>query len=233
MSNRDHLSNMLRRIEYFLSQYSRVIDVLATLGRINSRSQSAIYECYSFSELALQLKKSGWDIDVCNIQTGEFRFKTSALGDPNNFSYYIIDKNGVTFEVRQQISVKGKWGRYTPDISIIRKSSRFSQGNRGIYYLENSDIENFIECKHLEPYPMSCVQFVGILYVLNRWGRENFRERRKFPAMMFYSNFSQSKNVNNIIRRMSSDRYANYIFDGIQPDSPRLEDLQEYLKKYP
>ena len=229
-----HVRDMLSKIQQFLDRYRHLINVIGTLGRINSRPQSAIYECYSLSELALQLERAGWSVNLDNIQNGEFRFKTSTMGDPNNFSYIIIDKNGLTLEVRQQMRISGRWGSFTPDICIIQLNSlrSFDFSN---FSLHNRHLENFIECKHMEPYPMSCASFVGILYVLNRWNRSNLKSNRGFPAMAFYSNFSRSVNVGNIITRFNSkmNTFANAIFDGISPNSPRLTDLRNYLQSFP
>lgn len=233
MSNQD-VNQMLNIIQKFLDTYRNIINVIGALGGIRSRPQSAVYECYSLSELALQLKKAGWNVDLDNIQNGEFRFKISTMGDPNNFSYIVIEKNGSILEVRQQIRITSRWGSFTPDICIIHLNSlRFF--NSSNLSLPNRYLENFVKCKHMEPYPMSCASFVGMLYVLNRWNRANLRTNRKFPAMIFYSNFSRSINVDNIIARFNSNmnKYANAIFDGIQPNSPRLADLQNYLKNYP
>ncbi len=230
MSNRP-INQMLSVIRQFLSNYRGIINVLSLLGKIGSRPRSgAIYECYSLSELALQLKGAGWNVTVRNIQNGVFRFKTTPSGNPNNFSYLVIDKNETTLEVRQQVRIWGIWGCYTPDISIILPSSTFRNSTLSVKYLEN-----FVECKHMEPYPMSCASFVGMLYVLNRWNRSNRKANRKFPAMIFYSNFGRSINVNNIIARFNGNmnNYANAIFDGIQPNSPRLVDLRNYLQNYP
>lgn len=233
MSNH-HANQMLNIIQQFLDKYKNIINVIGTLGRIRSKPQSAVYECYSFSELALQLKGAGWDVYVKNIQNGVFRFKTSTQGDPNNFSYLVIHKNGVTLEVRQQIKIRSRWGNFTPDICITFNLSRFFNSST-TFSLHSRYLENFVECKHLEPYPMSCASFVGILYVLNRWNQANLRNNRSFPALLFYSNFSRSTNVDNIITRFNSNknRYANAIFDGIQPNSPRLVDLRKYLQNYP
>lgn len=230
MSNQ-HVRGMLNKIQRFLDRYRRLINVIGTLGRIGSRPQSAIYECYSLSELALQLERAGWSVNLDNIQNGEFRFKTTPSGNPNNFSYIVIDKNGYTFEVRQQLRINGRWGNYTPDICVISPNTALDPRNS----IEDRYLENFIECKHMVPYPMSCASFVGILYVLNRWNRNNRKNNRRFPAMVFYSNSGQSFNVNNIIARFNSNRntYANAIFDGISPNSSRLIDLRNYLQSFP
>jgi len=229
MSNQ-HINQMLNIIQQFLDKYRNTINVIGTLGRIRSRPQSAVYECYSLSELTLQLKGAGWKVIVQNIQNGEFRFKTSPSGDPNNFSFIVIDRNDVVLEVRQQVKIFGRWGIYTPDICITYPNALVFRNS-----LDDESLENFIECKHMEPYPMSCAFFVGVLYVLNRWNRANLKANRSFPAMIFYSNFSRSNNVRNIITRFNNNMntYANAIFDGIAPNSPRLADLRNYLQNYP
>jgi len=101
------------------------------------------------------------------------------------------------------LRINGRWGNYTPDICVISPNTTLDPRNS----IEDRYLENFIECKHMVPYPMSCASFVGILYVLNRWNRNNRKNNRRFPAMVFYS--------------------------GISPNSSRLIDLRNYLQSFP
>jgi hypothetical protein len=159
-------SIIIRDIELFLSKYSALFKSQGT--RI-----SHFFEMSCYNNVVKFYENNGFKILPENLKKGVFRYKISAAGNPDNFSYFVVSKSlrGVSynFEIHHNLSIECAYEEnifYTADISVIKKDS-IERTTPSTYLAKRScckskNLETFFEVKHLAPFPELLFSFTGI-----------------------------------------------------------------------
>ncbi len=159
-------SILIRDIELFLTKHSSLFKSQGT--RI-----SHFFEMSCYNYVVKFYENNGFIVSPQNLKVGVFRYKISATGNPDNFSYFLISKNVkgslYEFEVHHNLSIECAHESdifYTADISVIKKDS-IERINPPTYSARRSscksvNLETFFEVKHLSPFPELLFSFTGI-----------------------------------------------------------------------
>jgi hypothetical protein len=139
------------------------------------RELSAIFEIGCFLSLLDDYARQGFDMQYENLmKDGTYRYLTSPNGNPNNFSYLVLVRDGTSFILRQQIRIRSHLHpdiTFTPDIVVFehgakieqKRDSDYAGGKRGMFALASDKVIAIHECKSLPGYPELYVSFVGML----------------------------------------------------------------------
>lgn len=181
-----------------------------------------------------------------NLENGKsYRFMCSTNGNPSNFSYILLEKNGDQFEMRHNLKVGGAMDSdlmYTADIAVVKVGSikeKLPQLKKSKeYWCENKDLMTFAECKNLSAYSMLMAQFLGVVMELmpdhivksrNRELRKKFAGNHIFPSLLI-ANHTQpgAKKVKDSFDRRS---YSVIIADKIFTSPDQLyEEIKNKVK---
>jgi hypothetical protein len=149
-----------------------------------------------------------------------FRFKCFPQGNPNDYSYFIVNKEEERYEIRLSVDSQDiRWRnlRLNLDVAVIQAGSIDSD-----WCVDSSqDLITFVECKNLRGFPELVAGLEGMAFELqtNRL-YPNSLLTLPIPACLFLSQSGHS------IMFMDR-RYQNYgkslrIFDMLQPGSPSI-----------
>jgi hypothetical protein len=159
-------SVLIRDIESFLSKHS-------SLFRSQGTRISHFFEMSCYNYVVKFYETNGFKVVPQNLQRGIFRYKISAVGNPENFSHFLVTKkvkeNLYEFEIHHNLSIECAHEKdifYTADISVIKKDS-IERINPPTYSVKRSccksiNLETFFEVKHLSPFPELLFSFTGI-----------------------------------------------------------------------
>jgi hypothetical protein len=140
----------------------------------HSKRISDFFEMSCYNNIVRFYENCGYDVIVKNLIKNKFRYKCSTAGNPDNFSYFELNKNNeqsVVYEIRHNLNVQSSHQNdifTTPDISIvnpgkIRIDENFYNSNTKFYYLENCDLITFCEVKNFNPFPELIFNFIGVV----------------------------------------------------------------------
>lgn len=156
-------------MQSFLIQHHAVLKEI-------SEAMSNVFEGLCLVYVAQCYEKIlGYQVAVEGAKNGAFRFKCSTSGRPYNFSYFVVRKGAVEYEIRHNLALSGCRDQdiiYFLDIAVIKKDSICSKlsirkGSRHtLDYCPNKDLISFAECKHLVAYSMLIAYFLGIVFEL-------------------------------------------------------------------
>jgi hypothetical protein len=173
----------------------------ATLAEI-SRSLPSMFEGLCITYVARYYEDElGYQVTPQNLISGRlFRLKYSTRGNPAHYSFFRLERNSRTYEIRHNMSVSGARDpelTYVVDIAVIKadcisKKTTFGiTGRKNNYYVcSNEDMRSFAEVKALQAYSMLIAAFVGTVFELepNALRPSKFEEnQRKFAHHMFPS----------------------------------------------
>ncbi len=157
---------LIKDIQGFLQKNS-------ALFRLQGTRISHFFEMNCYNYVVKFYQNNGFTISPKNLDRGAFKYKISAAGDPNNFSYFLvtktIGKKKYEFEVHHNLALECAHENeifYTADISVIKKDS-IERKQPLTYSVKRSycrakDLQTFFEVKHLAPFPELLFSFTGI-----------------------------------------------------------------------
>jgi len=157
---------LIKDIETFLHKNS-------ALFRGQGSRISHFFEMNCYNYVVKFYQSHGFMVSPQNLDSGVFKYKISAAGDPSNFSYFLvtkkIGKEVYEFEVHHNLALECAYEDeifYTADISVIKKNS-IERKQPSTYsvkrsYCKSKDLETFFEVKHLAPFPELLFSFSGI-----------------------------------------------------------------------
>lgn len=113
-----------------------------------------------------------YKIEAKGVNRGVFRFKCSTSGDPENFSWFCLSKNGAEYELHHNLALAGcndSKTIYFADIAVIKKGSIRNDAERtgrALSYCSNDNLVTFAECKNLVAYSTLIASFLGMVFEL-------------------------------------------------------------------
>lgn len=132
------------------------------------KRETALFEIVGIVATAEKLRKSGFAVEVQNLQNAKFKVKVTSSGNPNNFSHFRCSKGGRVFEIHGNLMVKGAHdeGVYCVDVAIVTRNSIPSKivNLRKWKGIENRFLVSFAEMKRMVAFPMLLAQFIGIVH---------------------------------------------------------------------
>ena len=146
-------------------------------GVIYSKSERELYAYFEigcFLSLVAYYRGLGWKGEAQQLVNGEYRYHTSPMGNPRNFSYVKMSRGDDVFEIRQQIRIRSFLDNdieFTPDIVVVKdgvdilnsRCGEYANGKRSYYSVCSKDVIAVHECKKYKPYPELLVSFVGFV----------------------------------------------------------------------
>jgi len=166
-------------------------------------------------------KKRGYTVKPQNHSNG-FIFKLFPQGDPDNYSYFIIEKDEKQYEVRLNIYVRNaryKSLRLNLDVVVINSGSISSNEVDS-----EKDLITFAECKNMRGFPELVATIEGMVYELQRPRLyQNAIDNFKIPCCLLLSGSGNS--IRYIDDRFKYRRMSIRIFDLIQPGNPNIRDF--------
>jgi hypothetical protein len=131
------------------------------------------FEMTCYNDVVRYYLENGFSASAKNLQSGVFRYKISANGNPENFSHFLVEKvvrdTTYQFEIHHNLSIECPYQEeifYTADISVITKDS-IERISTATYKTKRSrcrgcNVQTFFEVKHLSPFPELLFAFTGI-----------------------------------------------------------------------
>jgi hypothetical protein len=172
----------LRKIEKKVDDFARKHSHVYSISK---KQLYASFEIGCFHAILNYYEKQNIKVIPQNLIDGEFRYLTSANGNPKNFSYVILSKHGDNkYQIRQNIRVKSHINpniAFTPDIVVMKNDtdihcemdSDYAKGKRTFYSVDSADVVAAHECKSFPPFPELFVSFVGMLVTAHKWYSDN------------------------------------------------------------
>jgi len=208
-------SQFERAVDDFLAQIGQSTTRITTLNRIWKA-----FMAFCMCIIAEAFRQKGYTIIPQNCVNG-FLFKCFPAGDPNNYSYFAVERGNDRYEIRLNITAQNLQYhslRLNLDIAVIRANSI---DHKGIVDSQNNLI-TFAECKNFNGYPQLVATLEGIVYELqrNRLYRDsqvNFR----IPCCLLLSGRLGST-ISYINRRFQERNMSIRIFGLLQPGSQEV-----------
>lgn len=162
-----------------LNQLTRDIESYLKKNRTsiynNSKRISDFFEMACYNNIVRFYENNGYNVEIKNLKRSKFNYKCTTAGNPDNYSYFEIERvNGKTifkFDIRHNINVQSYHNiniYTTPDICILKPESilideDFYDSKMKYYYVKNSALISFCEVKNFNPYPELLFNFIGIV----------------------------------------------------------------------
>lgn len=158
------INDLQNDVEGFLRKHR------STLFR-HAKRISDYFEMACFNYLVKYYEGLGYTTTPTNLKKQKFRYKCSTQGDPNNFSYFTIEKNDDKFEIHHNINISSAHGEgifTTPDMSVVLPNStkeyeNFYNSSTKYYYCPNDSLITFFESKNFNPFPELQFSFIGVV----------------------------------------------------------------------
>jgi hypothetical protein len=153
----------------------------STIYSKTEREIAAYFEIGCLLALVEFYEKGGFVGDVRNKdKDGSYRYLTTPNGNPANFSFLVMSKDGEQIEIRQQVRILSHVGSdiaFTPDIVVIphkaalqsKKDADYAGGKRSFFFVQSRDVIAAHECKSMVPFPELLVSFIGMLVAGHQW----------------------------------------------------------------
>lgn len=143
-----------------------------TIVQDHSSKISDYFEISCYNMIIRYYEQTGYNMQVCNMKGGKFRYKCSPTGHLENFSYFSAtskDDSGDVFYVFHNATVQSAHDERvftTPDIVVSKVcksqyTNEHYQTKKKLSYLSNEDVITFCEAKHLSPFPELMLNFIG------------------------------------------------------------------------
>lgn len=175
-----------RRAESLIKKFER--EYSSTYVK-QERKYFALFEIGCFLTLLDAYRKNGFLIKTKNLNDdGNYRYLTTPSGNPDNFSYILLSKNSVKYQLRQQVRIavsKDKRIYFTPDIVVIqgnpkishKKDDLYANGKRSFFYVTSKNVIAAHECKCLEPFPELFASFIGMHTLAHDWRSKKVQKK--------------------------------------------------------
>lgn len=208
-------STLIKNIEKFLNKHS------TTLSFQGSRI-SHYFEMTCYNDVVRFYQERGFVVEPQNLKNGIFRYKISAAGNPENFSYFLVKKTvkevDYNFEIHHNLSIECAHQAdifYTADISVITEGS-VERISPETYKMKRSccrgsNVQTFFEVKHMAPFPELLFSFTGIPENMLKKENRNKKVLHLAPSLLMSgrANYHGEK-----IKEYLQDRYdLNIIFN--------------------
>lgn len=153
----------------------------ATTLKRTERELAAYFEIGCFLSLVRDYEAQGICATAENLKSdGAFRYLTTPSGNPNNFSYVVLNHGNASWQVRQQVRVVSHLHpdvALTPDIVVLdataeivdTKDTDFAHGKRGFFRVQSAGVVAAHECKSLTAFPELYASFVGLALLCHDW----------------------------------------------------------------
>lgn len=160
---------------------------------VSKKAASGLFELGCFHALIDYYRANDFNVTVCNLKKGEFKYLTTPAGNPSNFSFVEVEKDDQKFEIRQQIRVMSYIDEricFTPDIVVLRSGAliqgrlldEYANKKKQMFSILSSDVLSLFECKSMQPYPELFVSFIGYQSLVFSAGA---RESAHLPPTLF------------------------------------------------
>jgi hypothetical protein len=224
-------SILIKDIESFLKAHS-------SLFKFQGSRISHFFEMNCYNYVVKFYENNGFSVVPQNLEQGIFKYKISAVGNPENFSHFLVSKKikgkQYDFEIHHNLSIECAHENdifYTADISVIKKDS-IERKNPPTYSVKRSccrskNLETFFEVKHLPPFPELLFSFTGIPESFLTKEPRNNEVKHLAPSLLISgrANFHGEK-----IKKYIEDRYGfNIIFNLF--GTPSVIYSKKYSKK--
>jgi len=204
-------------VDTFLSQFGQSVFRASVLNRVWKA-----FMAYSMCLVVEAFRSKGYTIRPMNHSQG-FTFKCFPAGDPRNYSYFSVQKENESYEIRLSVDVQNLQYnslRLNIDLVVIAPNSI----NMDNVVDSEQDLATFIECKNLRGFPELVAAVEGMVYELQRrrlW--RNSLNTYRIPSCLLLSGSGRS--ISHIDRRYQSKSISVRIFDSIQPGSPSIQNF--------
>jgi hypothetical protein len=167
-------------------------------------------------------RRRGYSVTPMNHSNG-FTFKCFPAGDPRNYSYFIVQKENESYEVRLSVNVQNlQYNSLRLNIDLVVIASN-SINDDGVVDSEQN-VATFMECKNLRGFPELVAVLEGMVYELQRprlW--KNSLRTYPIPSCLILSGSGRS--ILHMDRRYTNKNMSLRIFDSIQPGSPNVQNF--------
>jgi len=185
-------------------------------GRFLNRVWKA-FMAYSMCLVVETFRKKNCTVTPQN-HVPAFIFKCFPAGDPDNYSYFLVQKNDETYEVRLSVycqNLRFNGLRLNMDMVVIRPNSI----NPENVVDSETDLVTFAECKNLRGFPELVATLEGMTLELQSprlW--RNTASQYRIPCCLLLSGSGFS--IREYLRRRNR---ALRVFDMLQPGSSAVQ----------
>lgn len=157
-----------QEIKSFVNKFKSTVKNQAT--RI-----SDFFEMSCFNYIVRFYEHHDYEVEIKNLQEGEYRYKCSPAGIQSNYSYFSVTKKIGTrqfkFEIQHNLAVQSSFDPEiftNPDIVVIREGTSkttigYYETKRRFSFVQNKNAITFVEVKHFNPFPELIFNFMGIV----------------------------------------------------------------------
>jgi hypothetical protein len=208
---------LITRINKFLEKNNSKI--WSTSNAINS-----FFEMNVYNDIIKFYENESYEVKIENLQNeNEFKYKKGTNGKPENFSFFLVRKREITFEIRHNIPIQSSYRNktfLTPDISVISQNQiksnpepHYYQGKRIFNYVENQNLHTFCEVKHYHPFPELLFNFIGLIYALKKdiFDKKESKKLPKHPAPILAISGKGNYHTRRIVHSIMNDFKVNII----------------------
>lgn len=168
----------------------------------------------------------GWSVFVKQTKNDKFRYKLQPTGNPHNYSFFELSKDGETIWVLNNVQVESAhdaWHFFAPDIVVSRAASIISHKaaiarkvgyERTVYSVKNADLVTFGEVKNIAPYPELLFSFQGLVFELMPevfFNRMPLRASADHPAPALLCSFEGSRHAKIVLHTLESRFRVNVL----------------------
>lgn len=164
------------------------------------KNQIKALELAATTAVAKHYESNDYTLEIINPKGARgFKVKTSASGKPWNFSRIRLTKDGTSFEVHMNLSVRGAHdeGIYCVDVAVTKPGIIPLQApGKEWKCAKNNCLITFAEAKKLVIYPMLLAQFLGIAheikpaFLFKKLGSKFAAAKHLLPTLVTLGNFS-------------------------------------------
>ncbi|MCG8322768.1 MAG: hypothetical protein MI921_24920 [Cytophagales bacterium] len=168
-----------------------------------------------------------YQVEIKNLQSGEYRYKCSPAGIQSKYSYFSaikkVGKREYKFEIQHNLAVQSSFDSEiftNPDIVVIKEgtsktTTEYYETKRRFSYVENKNTITFFEVKHFNPFPELIFNFIGVVNEIRKdIITNNSRAKRPIhlaPSLMISGKPNKQTER---IRHSLEERYCiNIIYD--------------------
>lgn len=138
--------------------------------RRNGARISSLVEIAIYNSLVQYYKARGFQVSGENLGPKKsFRYKLTASGLSENYSYFKATKDGVGFHIMHNMRMQSAHHDHlylTGDVVITNVNGATTQtlkGGRRHSFVANKNLVTFAEVKHLNPFPEVLFNFMGLV----------------------------------------------------------------------
>jgi hypothetical protein len=207
-------------ITTFINIYKTTI-----VNHVDRMSDYFEMSCYNYIVKFYQI--TNYNVSICNLQNGAYRYKCSPSGIQSNFSHFKIEKTvdevNHEFEIHHNLAVESAHNQNiytTPDISVIKINS--VKYRNDIYetkiklsFVEQANLISFFEVKQFNPFPELLFNFIGVInelapQIINKTTLE-LKSKHLAPSLMISGAANKQTKA---IKKSLEERYCiNIIYE--------------------